>query len=110
MKGSKGILAGVIIVISLFQVPLLHIIFCSPYEIRSAHAQDDWKKEFEDICSRTDDAMSFSKDELKSLIARCEKLKSVIEKLDESTKKVYLRRLQLCRDLFVFVLESKEKN
>lgn len=76
----------------------------------SVYAQDDWKKEFEEVCSRTDDAMSLSKDELKALVARCDKLKPLIEKLDETEKKVYLRRLQLCRDLFSFVLESKEKN
>ncbi len=78
--------------------------------VRSAYGEEEWKKEFEALCSRTDDAMTFSKEELKDLIARCDKLKTVILTLDESTKKVYLRRLQLCRDLFAFVLESKEKN
>lgn len=73
------------------------------------HAQDDWKHEFEDLCSKTQDAMMFSPDELKSLVMRCDKLKPLIEKLDETQRKVYLRRLQLCRDLFSFVLESKEK-
>ena len=73
-------------------------------------AQEAWKSEFEDVCSKTQDAMTFSVDELKDLIARCEKLKPLIEKLDESPKKVYLRRLQLCKDLFVFVLGSKEGN
>ncbi len=72
-------------------------------------AQEDWKGEFETVCSKTQDAMTFSVDELKDLIARCKKLKPLIEKLDESPKKVYLRRLQLCKDLFVFALESKEK-
>jgi hypothetical protein len=87
-----------------------HILFYPLCGIDAAYAQDDWKKEFEAICSRTDDAMSFSKDELKSLIARCDQLKSVIETLDESTRKVYLKRLKLCRDLFAFVLDAKEKN
>jgi broad-specificity NMP kinase len=73
------------------------------------HAQDDWKHEFDDVCAKTQDAMMFSPDELRSLVARCDKLKSIIEKLDETQRKVYLRRLQLCRDLFSFVLESKEK-
>jgi len=36
-------------------------------------------------------------------------LKPHIEKLDESQRKVYGRRLQLCSGLLVFVLESKEK-
>jgi len=73
------------------------------------HAQDDWKNEFDDVCSRTQDAMIFSPDELRNLIARCDKLKPRIEKLDETQRKVFLKRLQLCRDLFLFVLESKEK-
>jgi len=71
-------------------------------------AQEDWKSEFEDVCSKTQDAMTYSTDELKNLIARCDKLKPLIDKLDESPRKVYLRRLQLCKDLFVFVLGSKE--
>lgn len=72
------------------------------------HAQDDWKNEFDDVCSKTQDAMILSPDELKNLIARCDKLKPVVEKLDETQRKVFLKRLKLCRDLFSFVLESKE--
>jgi len=93
-----------------FTVPLQQGALNEYYGIRSAYAEEEWKKEFEAICSRTDDAMSFSKEELKTLVARCDALKSLIEKLDESARKVYLRRLQTCRDLFAFVLESKEKN
>jgi len=74
-----------------------------------AYAQEDWKAEFEDVCSKTQDAMTFTTDELKSLIARCDKLKPIIENLGETQRKVYGKRLQLCRDLLVFVLESKEK-
>jgi hypothetical protein len=70
-------------------------------------AQDDWKTEFEDICSKTQDSMAFTSDELKSLVDRCDALKPRIEKLDETQKKVYLKRLQMCRDLLVFVMQSK---
>jgi hypothetical protein len=73
------------------------------------YAQEDWKAEFADICSKTEDPMALSKEEVKTLIERCEKLKPRIEKLDESTSKVYLKRLQMCRDLFVFVVESKNQ-
>ncbi|MBI5741475.1 MAG: hypothetical protein HZA16_12275 [Nitrospirae bacterium] len=71
-------------------------------------AQEAWKGEFEAICSKTQDAMTFSPEELKDLITRCDNLKPAIEKLDETQRKVYLKRLQLCRELFVFVLGSKE--
>ena len=81
------------------------------YQPRSsvAYAEDDWRTEFADICSKTDDPMALSKEEVKTLLERCEKLKPRIEKLDESTAKVYLKRLQRCKDLFVFVLESNSR-
>ncbi len=68
----------------------------------------DWQTEFDEVCSKTNDAASLSAAEVKTLIDRCDSLKPVIEKLDESTKKVYLKRLQMCRDMLVFTLESKE--
>ncbi len=74
-----------------------------------ASAQGDWKADFADICSKTQDPLSLSKEEIKGLIERCDKLKPRIEALDESTAKVYLKRLQMCRDLFAFVLESKSQ-
>lgn len=80
--------------------------FLSP---QAAFAEQNWKNEFDEICAKNDDAMSLGVDELKSLIQRCDKLKPRIEALDESPRKVYLRRLQLCRDLYLFVLESREK-
>ena len=73
------------------------------------YAQDDWKAEFADICSKTDDPMVLSKAEVAGLVERCDKLRPRIEKLDESTAKVYLKRLQMCKDLFVFVLETKSR-
>lgn len=72
-----------------------------------AIAQEDWKQEFESICSRTEDSMSLTPDELKGLIVRCDALRPRIEKLDETQKKIYLKRLQKCRELLAFVLESK---
>lgn len=68
--------------------------------------QDDWKAEFADICSKTDQAMTLSQEEIIVLIERCDRLKPRIEQLEETEKKVYLRRLQLCRNLFAYVLES----
>lgn len=74
-----------------------------------AAAEGDWRQEFEEVCSMTQDAMALSIDELDSLVKRCDKLKGQIEKLDESTRKVYLRRLRLCRDLYLFALDSKRQ-
>ena len=75
----------------------------------TGHAQEDWKKELDEICSKTENAMAFSVEELRSLVDRCDALKPRIEKLDEPQRKVTLKRLQMCRDLYAFVLEMKEK-
>jgi hypothetical protein len=72
-------------------------------------AAQDWKKEFEEVCAKTQDAMALPLDELRTLVARCDRLKPQIERLDESQRKVYSRRLQVCRDLYQFVLDSREK-
>lgn len=73
-------------------------------------AAESWQKEFEDVCSKTQDAMVFSVTELKALVQRCDALAPQIEKLDETRKKVYLRRLRQCRGLFAYVLDAKQKD
>ncbi len=88
-------------VISLF----LLIFLISFFSITLAQ---DWKKEYEEICSKTADVMALSIDELRELISRCDKLRTIIEGLeDDSTRRVYLKRLQMCRDLYNFALEQK---
>lgn len=73
-----------------------------------ANAEESWKAEFDDICVKTNEAMALPKAEVKNLIERCDKLKARIETLDESTRKVYLKRLQMCKDLFEYVLEAQQ--
>lgn len=67
-----------------------------------------WRAEFEAVCGKTGEATSLSVEELTKLIERCEKLKPAVDKLEESERKVYQRRLQLCCDLFRYVRASKE--
>ena len=67
-----------------------------------------WKAEYDLVCSKTDIAMTLSGEELKALITRCDQLKPKIEAEEESTRKVYLRRLQMCRELYKYLLETKE--
>ena len=73
-------------------------------------ANEAWQKEFDDIASKTQDAMTLSVDELKTLVQRCDALAPRLEKLDETPKKVYQRRLKQCRGLFAYVLESKQES
>ena len=72
-----------------------------------APASDGWKKEFEEVCAKTQDAMALPVVELRSLVERCDKLKPAIEALGESERKVYARRLAACRNLYAYVLASR---
>ncbi len=94
----------------LILLALIFFVFGIFTNSRHTCAEDSWKAEFEDICSKTDIAMTFTREELNTLINRCDKLKPIIERLDESQRKVYLKRLKMCRDLFKFALESKRDN
>jgi hypothetical protein len=79
------------------------------YLVATAGAEEAWLVEMSDLCSRTQDAMSMTIGELRAIVQRCDKLKLSIESLDESTRKVYGKRLKMCRDLYAFVLDDKEK-
>jgi len=74
-----------------------------------AEGGDGWRKEFDDICGRTSESQSLGIEELHQLVARCDKLQPQIEQLGESERKVYRRRLKMCRDLFGYVLDSKRE-
>ncbi len=75
--------------------------------VAQAEGREQWKQEFDDVCSRTSDAMNLQPAELKQLIDRCNALQPSIEVLDETQKKVYSKKLKMCRDLFAFALSEK---
>jgi hypothetical protein len=74
-----------------------------------ARADESWSEEFAQVCAKTQDAMSFTDAELRALVERCDVLKPVVDKLDEPRRKVYSRRLQACRGLYQFVLDSRTR-
>lgn len=71
-------------------------------------AGEDWKNEFETVCSKTGETQGMSVEGLAALIERCDRLLPLIEALPETPRKIYLKRLKACRDLFVFMLEEKK--
>jgi hypothetical protein len=54
---------------------------------------------------RRDDA---SPQELKELISGCDHMKPRIEAQEESSRKVCLRRLEMCREFYKYVIENKK--
>lgn len=78
----------------------------------TAYARGDWQQEFAEVCGKTQNAMELSSDELLRNIDRCNELENRIHEPggpQGSEKKVYMKRLKMCKDLYVYVLESREK-
>jgi hypothetical protein len=75
---------------------------------QAAPAREAWQNEFDEVCSKTQDAMTFSEEQLTTLIQKCDALLPQLEKLDETQKKVFTGRLRMCRGLYVYVLDSKK--
>ena len=76
--------------------------------VQTGLCEEPWRTDFNETCARTTDAMTLSIGELTTLIERCNNLEKIISTQDETVRKVYLKRLQMCRNLYVFVLETKQ--
>jgi hypothetical protein len=72
-------------------------------------ADQGWRAEFDEICAKTQDAMVLSVEELKQLVERADKLLPALDGLPEAERKVFAKRLQGCRNLYQFVLETKQR-
>lgn len=80
-----------------------------PVETAAAEEVESWKAEFNRICGQTDNAAEMSAADLKKALEKCDALKPQLEALEATPRKVYLKRLQMCRNLFVYLLEGKER-
>jgi hypothetical protein len=94
---------------ALSRIVLLVCLGISLFGAGSCHAgTEEWKAEFEAVCSKTDSLMDMSEDELSALLERCDKLMIGMEGENETVRKVNGRRLKNCRDLIRFMLDSKQ--
>ncbi len=94
-----------------FMVLMAVFLLCSNTPTPDAFCGDPpWRAEFDETCANTSDAMALTPAELETLIAKCERLQKAIEQLDESTRKVFLKRLMMCKNLYQFVLDAKKNS
>ena len=75
---------------------------------QTAQGEEPWLTSFEQTCSRTGEAMTLTVDELRALVDKCAELQKIIEVQEPSVRKVYLKRLQLCQNLYAYMLEYKK--
>jgi hypothetical protein len=72
-------------------------------------SEEPWRTEFDETCSKTSVAMTLTNGELRSLIEKCDRLQKVIETQEETVRKVFLKRLQMCKNLYTFTLDYKKQ-
>ena len=96
-------------------IALCSLITCNAFSLvptavtAAETAAAGWKTEFDAVCGQTDNAADMTVAELTRAVARCDALLPQIEALEATPRKLYLKRLQMCRSLFAFMLESKAK-
>ncbi|MDA8089330.1 MAG: hypothetical protein M0Z61_03775 [Nitrospiraceae bacterium] len=103
----KKIITDAIFAVSIFFLSLS----VTAYAAGSGLSENErsWIDEFNQVCSETGASMTLSEDQLKDRISSAEGLKGRLGTLDDSAKKVYSRRLDMCRNMYTFALEAKGK-
>ena len=76
---------------------------------RAAAEEAGWRAEFDAVCGQSENSMTMTVAELRAALERCDKLKSVIDSLEPTPRKVYQKRLQMCRNLLAYMLETRLK-
>ncbi len=87
------------------------LIICNIFICSSsiAFAVEEWIAEFDYLCGKTDESLNLKIEELQQLVDRCDKLKTLIENSEHPQKKIYLKRLENCRKLFIYMISVREK-
>jgi hypothetical protein len=109
-SGNEGIAMKKVVLVLLCSLMTCSALSLAPPAVTAAEtAAAGWKAEFDAICGQTDNAAEMTVAELAKALARCDALKPQIEALEATPRKLYLKRLQMCRNLLAYMLESKEK-
>jgi len=77
--------------------------------VRAFGEEAGWRTEFDRVCGQSENSMTMTAPELRAAIEKCDKLKADIETLEPTPRKVFLKRLQMCRNLLAYMLENRLK-
>jgi hypothetical protein len=91
----------------MLKILFLAVCFSLCYNLPATYSEEVWRADFDEVCAQSNGAMALPVSELKTLIEKCDRLYKVIDSQEETVRKVFLKRLQLCKNLYVFVLEAK---
>ena len=89
------------------EINLLHdqAAFAKPHALTVSSQEGPWKEEFERICAQTEIATSLSTEQLKELVSDASTLIGQLREIEDPWAKVYIFRLEKCREFFEFALQ-----
>ena len=73
-------------------------------------AETGWKQEFERICIQVETAGNLHDEQLQELVKDADRLFERMQSVEDPQIKVYLQRLQRCRDFFSFMREARQRD
>ncbi len=76
--------------------------------VADVSAVENWKATFDEICGKVQGADSLNNQELSAMIEKADRIAPEIQRSDDPAKKVYLQRLKKCRNLYQFMLETRQ--
>jgi hypothetical protein len=68
----------------------------------------EWNDEFEEICSMVQIGDTLTREELRTLIERADRLMPKIQSSDHPSRRIYIFRLKKCRSFFLYIIELKQ--
>lgn len=84
---------------------LVTVLLLSPL---SWGGEDEWRAEFERACSQSNRSMVMTVKELQELVTACDRVDKLLEVQDETVRKVYRKRVQQTKNLYLFMIETKK--
>lgn len=89
------------------KIVVLLSLFCSLHV--SQASAESLEESFARLCGQVGNTQSLAPEELKGLVAECDRLLEAFRERNENKDKVYLMRLQQCRNFYDYMAEVKEK-
>jgi hypothetical protein len=89
------------------EINLLHdqAALAKPSALTVSSQEGPWKEEFDRICAQTEIATSLATEQLEALVSDASTLIGQLREIEDPWAKVYIFRLEKCREFFEFVLQ-----
>ena len=70
--------------------------------------EESWKDEYKSICGDTQEALLLPGKEINTLIDKCDKLLNKIKASDNPRKKIFIFRIEKCKNFYKYITDSRE--